>query len=177
MRKTPMFAPLALAALALALPAQAAEKGDWTFSLGAHVVAPTSGNGSLAGGALDADVGNDWRPTVTAEYFFSPNWGLEVLAALPFEHDIALNGVRLSARSFFVTDSDGTVSVDGTRISSPYTWQVIGASDTIATALQIQAGSADQMRAKGATVTITTQGDVIIDAVASAPAPTYASVE
>ncbi len=90
---------------------------------------------------------------------------------------IALNGVRLSARSFFVTDSDGTVSVDGTRISSPYTWQVIGASDTIATALQIQAGSADQMRAKGATVTITTQGDVIIDAVASAPAPTYASVE
>ena len=94
MRKTLMLAPLALAALALAPAAQAAEKGDWTFSLGAHVVAPTSGNGSLAGGALEADVGSDWRPTVTAEYFFSPNWGLEVLAALPFQHDIELNGVR-----------------------------------------------------------------------------------
>lgn len=94
MRKSPILAPLALAALALALPAQAAEKGDWTVSLGAHVVAPASGNGRLAGGTLDADVGNDWRPTVTAEYFLSPRWGLEILAALPFEHDIGLNGAR-----------------------------------------------------------------------------------
>lgn len=92
MRKL-ILAPLALAALALATPALAVEKGDWTFSVGAHVVAPKSGNGSLAGGALDADVGNDWRPTITAEYFFSPNLGLEILAALPFEHDIKLNGV------------------------------------------------------------------------------------
>ena len=53
MRKTLMLAPLALAFLAA--PALAYEKGDWAFSLGAHVVAPTSGNGSLAGGALDAD--------------------------------------------------------------------------------------------------------------------------
>lgn len=90
---------------------------------------------------------------------------------------IALNGVRLTARSSFVTETDGSVTVDGTRISSPYTWQVIGASDTISTALQIQAGSADQMRAKGATVAITEQADVVIDAVASAPAPTYATVE
>lgn len=90
---------------------------------------------------------------------------------------IALNGVRLTARSSFVTETDGSVTVDGTRISSPYTWQVIGASDTISTALQIQAGSADQMQAKGATVAITQQTDVVIDAVASAPAPTYATVE
>lgn len=90
---------------------------------------------------------------------------------------LALNGMRLTARSSFVTASDGSVSVDGTRISSPYMWQIIGASDTISTALQIQAGSADQMRAKGATVTITEQADVVIDAVASAPVPTYATVE
>lgn len=87
-----ILVPLALAALAS--PALAQEAGDWTFSVGAHVVAPKSGNGSLAGGALSADVGDDWRPTVTAEYFFSRNLGLEVLAALPFEHDIDLNGVR-----------------------------------------------------------------------------------
>ena len=89
------FAPLACAfALALAAPAQAQEAGDWTFSVGAHAVAPKSDNGRLAGGALAADVGNDWRPTITAEYFFTPNWGLEVLAALPFEHDIRLNGAH-----------------------------------------------------------------------------------
>ena len=86
---------LALAlACGLASPAFAAEAGSWSFSLGAHVVDPTAGNGSLAGGALEADVGSDWKPTITAEYFFTPNLGLEVLAALPFEHDISLNGAK-----------------------------------------------------------------------------------
>jgi outer membrane protein len=89
-----ILVPLALASLALATPALARQAGDWTFSVGAHVVAPKSGNGSLAGGALDADVGDDWRPTVTAEYFLTDRMGVEVLAALPFEHDIELNGVR-----------------------------------------------------------------------------------
>ena len=86
---------LALAlACGLVSPAFAAEAGSWSFSLGAHVVDPSSGNGSLAGGALKADVGSDWKPTITAEYFFTPNLGLEVLASLPFEHDISLNGAK-----------------------------------------------------------------------------------
>ncbi|MDY0022441.1 OmpW/AlkL family protein [Arenimonas caeni] len=89
-----LIAPLALAALALAAPAQAQQAGDWTFSVGLHAVSPKSGNGSLAGGTLDADVGDDWRPTITAEYFLSDKLGIEVLAALPFEHDVRLNGAK-----------------------------------------------------------------------------------
>tara|TARA_R110002020_G_scaffold13380_22_gene48415 strand:- start:5454 stop:6074 length:621 start_codon:yes stop_codon:yes gene_type:complete len=93
--RTTLATPLALAlALAFSAPALAQQAGDWTVSVGAHVVAPKSDNGTLAGGALAADVGDDWRPTITAEYFFSPNLGLEVLASLPFEHDIELNGVK-----------------------------------------------------------------------------------
>lgn len=93
--RTTLATPLALAlALGFSAPALAQQAGDWTVSVGAHVVAPKSDNGSLAGGALAADVGDDWRPTITAEYFFSPNLGLEVLASLPFEHDIELNGVK-----------------------------------------------------------------------------------
>ena len=93
--RTTLATPLALAlALGFSAPALAQQAGDWTVSVGAHVVAPKSDNGSLAGGALAADVGDDWRPTITAEYFFSPNLGLEVLAALPFKHDIELNGVK-----------------------------------------------------------------------------------
>ncbi len=95
MRTLKLLCPLAAAAaLFTATPALAQQAGDWTFGLGAHVVAPKSDNGSLAGGAFDADVGNNWRPTFTGEYFFRDNWGIEVLASLPFQHDIELNGVK-----------------------------------------------------------------------------------
>ena len=95
MRTLKLLCPLAAAAaLFTATPALAQQAGDWTFGLGAHVVAPKSDNGSLAGGALEADVGDNWRPTITGEYFFRDNWGLEVLASLPFHHDIELNGVK-----------------------------------------------------------------------------------
>lgn len=89
------LAPLAAATvLMLASPAFAQQAGDWTFSVGAHNVSPKSDNGSLAGGTLDVDVGDSWRPTITAEYFLTQNWGLEILASFPFEHDIDLNGTR-----------------------------------------------------------------------------------
>ena len=95
MRILPMLAPLAAsAALLFATPVLAQQAGDWTFGLGAHVISPKSGNGSLAGGALDADVGDNWRPTITGAYFVRDNWGIEVLASLPFQHDIELNGVK-----------------------------------------------------------------------------------
>lgn len=95
MRTLKLLCPLAAAAaLFTATPALAQQAGDWTFGLGAHVVSPKSDNGSLAGGAFDADVGDNWRPTFTGEYFFRDNWGIEVLASLPFQHDIELNGVK-----------------------------------------------------------------------------------
>ena len=80
--------------MALANPAFATEAGDWAISLGVHVVDPASDNGTLADGAFDVSVHSDWQPTITAEYFFTPNLGLEVLASLPFDHDIYLNGVE-----------------------------------------------------------------------------------
>lgn len=85
---------LATALLLAGTPAMAQEAGSWSISLGVHNVSPKSGNGSLAAGAFDADVGDDWRPTITAEYFLKDRLGLEVLASLPFDHDIRLNGVK-----------------------------------------------------------------------------------
>ncbi len=89
------FAPLAAALVlgGLAAPAFAQQAGEWTFGIGAHQVNPKSDNGSLVGGTLDVEVGSDVRPTITAEYFFRDNWGIEVLAAWPFEHDIAIAGL------------------------------------------------------------------------------------
>lgn len=84
-----------LAALAIAAPiAHAAEAGEWQVKIGAHVVDPKSDNGKLADGALKANVESNARPTVALEYYFTPNLGLEVLAALPFKHDVKLNGTK-----------------------------------------------------------------------------------
>lgn len=81
-----------LAAL-VALPAVAQERGSWAVAIGAHTVNPNSDNGALAGGTLPLDIGSDTRPTITAEYFVRDNLGLEVLAAVPFEHDLSIEGL------------------------------------------------------------------------------------
>ena len=90
--RTILVSALALAAT----PALAQSTGTWTIGIGAHNVAPKSNNGTLTAtplGNLRMDVGNNVRPTITAEYFLKDNLGVEVLAALPFQHDIAVTGV------------------------------------------------------------------------------------
>lgn len=94
MRTTSLLLPASLAtALVLAAsPAMAQSKGDWTVAAGVHQVAPKSSNGTLAGG-LQVDVDSDIKPTITGEYFIADNLGIELLAALPFKHDININGL------------------------------------------------------------------------------------
>ena len=90
---------LAALALATALPAAAQSKGDWTLGVGVHNVDPKSNNGSLDATALGlgplppTEIGSSVRPTITGEYFIADNLGIEVLAALPFHHDIDIRGV------------------------------------------------------------------------------------
>ena len=87
---------LAVALGLYATPALAQTAGSWTVGVGAHNVEPKSGNGTLVAtplGDLTMDVGTNVRPTITAEYFVKDNLGIEVLAALPFQHDIAVTGV------------------------------------------------------------------------------------
>lgn len=81
-------------ALGAAASSHAAESNPWVFKFGAHIVQPKSNNGHLADGAFKADVGNDTKPTVSIEYMFTPNWGVEALGALPFRHELKLNGQK-----------------------------------------------------------------------------------
>jgi outer membrane protein len=93
--KATRIALATLLALA-ATPAFAQSAGSWTIGVGAHNVAPKSGNGTLTAtplGNLAIDVGSNVRPTITGEYFLKDNLGIEVLAALPFQHDINVVGV------------------------------------------------------------------------------------
>ncbi|WP_201585538.1 OmpW family outer membrane protein [Psychrobacter sp. HII-4] len=81
---------------AFAVPA-----GTWTVAAGAHYVDPKSDNGTLDNG-LSVDVDGDVRPTISGEYFVADNVGIELLAAIPFHHDITLtdaNGNEVDAKT------------------------------------------------------------------------------
>lgn len=82
----------AAAAALLLIGAGNACAQDWFGRLGAHTVNPTSDNGRLAGGALRADIGSDTKPTLVLGRFLDDNWAIELLAAVPFEHEVKLNG-------------------------------------------------------------------------------------
>ena len=86
---------LALAIGGFATPVLAQSAGSWSVGVGAHQVNPKSGNGTLAGGALAVEVDSNIRPTITGEYFIADNLGIEVLASLPFRHDIAIDGLGI----------------------------------------------------------------------------------
>jgi len=69
----------------LAAPeARSHEAGDWILRGGFHTVDPKSDNGDVV------EVKSDTMATFNVSYMFTANWGVELLAALPFEHDIAL---------------------------------------------------------------------------------------
>ena len=101
MRKTSALLLSAMAAavsLAAAAPAMAQSKGDWTLGVGVHAVDPKSDAGDLNGaalglGKLSTKVDSDVKPTITFEYFVADNVGIEVLGALPFKHDVSIDGV------------------------------------------------------------------------------------
>jgi outer membrane protein len=65
--------------------AHAADAGDWIWRVGVHSIQPKSDNHEIV------DVGSSTMLTFSGTYMLTPNWGVEVLAALPFEHDISLN--------------------------------------------------------------------------------------
>jgi outer membrane protein len=92
--------PLVIAAAlgTLVAPAAHAESSDaWVIRVGGAVVAPKGNNGTLAGAR--AEVSSSTRPTIDLEYMFTPNWGVDVLGATPFLHDVKLEGLGTVART------------------------------------------------------------------------------
>src|SRR5579885_815584 len=59
---------------------------DWTFRLGGHYIDPKSNNHPIV------NVGSAQGPTFDLTYHYSAHLGVELLAAMPFKHDINLNG-------------------------------------------------------------------------------------
>lgn len=87
----------ALAGGLLAGVAQAYEAGDWLVRIGAYGVFPESDNlNNVPGtGGADLEVDDGYSLGFNFTYMINPNIGIELLAALPFRHDIKLSGSAL----------------------------------------------------------------------------------
>ena len=75
---------LALALLGSSSAALAHEKGDWLLRVGGAQVDPKSNNGDVV------SVGSGSSAVISLGYMITENWGVDVLAAWPFTHDISL---------------------------------------------------------------------------------------
>jgi len=82
---------LSAIAIVLAL-APTAQASDWYFRAGPSYVDPKSDNGSLANGALTTTIDSQLGLGLVLGRRLTPNFAVELLAATPFEHTVALNG-------------------------------------------------------------------------------------
>lgn len=84
---------LALCAAALSPPAPAAaDEGRWLLRGGLSHVEPKADNGQLPVG--DITINSHFDPSLNVGYFLTPNWAVDVLLALPFEHEFSVNGAN-----------------------------------------------------------------------------------
>ncbi len=91
MKKTLLITALGAVLGLSAATASAAGAGNWNLKFGLANVNPKSNNGTLAG-TLRADVDSNTKPTIGFGYWLTDNIQLDVLGAIPFEHDVSLNG-------------------------------------------------------------------------------------
>lgn len=94
---TLLVSSIAAAALMTSSQAFAYGAGDFFTRVGVAQVEPTSDNGSLVGGALSVDVQDETNFAFTLGYRFHDKIGVELLAALPFKHDIHLGGDNIAS--------------------------------------------------------------------------------
>jgi uncharacterized protein YlxW (UPF0749 family) len=82
--------------------------------------------------------------------------------------------LRVTASTHFVDAERSGVEVDGTRLSPPYQFRVIGEPGTLAAALDIPGGVVDALRQREATGMVTQSSRLTISSLRSAPEPQYA---
>jgi len=87
---------MALALVGACAQAQTSiDKGDWLIRVGATHIDPSSSGLNLNGSTLKVD--SDTSATFNITYMMTGNVGIELLAALPFKHDIKVDDVTIGS--------------------------------------------------------------------------------
>lgn len=87
---------------------------------------------------------------------------------------IQIGATRVVASSYVGTDAEGRVTLDGQTVPQPFRILAIGDSHTLAGAMAIPGGFSDSLRGAGATVEVTENDSLLIDAVRSVGEPQHA---
>jgi outer membrane protein len=107
---------LAAALAAGGMMAQAYEQGDWVLRAGATTVDPDTDSDNInlpQGVVAQADVDDDTQLGIIPMYMVTDKFGVELLAATPFEHDISadVRGAPLSVDAGSTKHLPPTLSV------------------------------------------------------------------
>lgn len=75
------------------------EAGDWVLRAGATTVAPDADSEKVPGLGVTVDVDDSTQLGIIPVYMATEQFGIELLAATPFQHDIDVNEVDIQAGS------------------------------------------------------------------------------
>ncbi|MFC7466979.1 DUF881 domain-containing protein [Actinomadura keratinilytica] len=86
---------------------------------------------------------------------------------------IQVNDVRVVAGTY-LSDGSGGVNVDGNKITRPYRFKVVGNPQDLEPALNIPGGVVQTLEKEQATVVVTREEKIVVDALRPAEQPDYA---
>lgn len=84
-----------VASLGLFTSYATAAESKWSVRAGVAHVSPQNSASNTAAGPIE--VGDGTNLGLNLRYAFSPRWSIDVLGALPFEHDIRVNGDEVAS--------------------------------------------------------------------------------
>ncbi|WP_019884690.1 DUF881 domain-containing protein [Streptomyces purpureus] len=87
---------------------------------------------------------------------------------------IQVNDVRVVADSYFSGGDGSPIEVDGTKVSPPYVFKVIGKPEDLEPALNIPGGVVQTLEKEQATATVRRSDKIVVDALRPAERPDYA---
>lgn len=93
------LAAVAAGVMGIGTEVRAHDAGEFVVRAGAALVAPDDSSGAIAiagigkVGGTGVGVDDDTQLGLTVSYIFAPHWGVELLAATPFEHEISGKGL------------------------------------------------------------------------------------
>ncbi|MFB7366601.1 DUF881 domain-containing protein [Streptomyces hydrogenans] len=86
---------------------------------------------------------------------------------------IQVDGVRVVANSYFTGGGDD-MRIDGTQVTAPYVFKVIGKPEDLEPALNIPGGVVQTLEKEQATATVERSAKIVVDALRPAKRPDYA---